>query len=190
VWGQPYPGDCIPGLGRGGAVVVCRVSGLRGQGRCGVEAHGHGSRVVALVGGFGWCGWQWGISAGVPVSKPSDVVLFHRLVWCGVGAGVPVLEAGGAVSFGWHGDVVPRGICGVGGRARCRVVAVAQLCGHAGPVSVDRHDVAGCSLSVGFVVVSGEVVGGVEGAPHGSPPLGSPPSLSTPPLASCMPHIP
>jgi hypothetical protein len=42
------------------------------------------------VGGFGWCGWQSGVGAGVPVSKAGGVV-------CGVGTGVPVLEAGGAV---------------------------------------------------------------------------------------------
>jgi hypothetical protein len=52
VQGQPYLGGCIPGLGRGRAVVVCRVSGLRGQGHCGVEAHGRGSCVVAPGGGF------------------------------------------------------------------------------------------------------------------------------------------
>jgi hypothetical protein len=151
---------------------------------------GTGHTRFLQVGGFSWCGWQWGIGTSMPVSKPGGVVLFRRLAWCGVSAGVPILEAGGAVSFGWRGDMAPQGIRGVGGRAGCRVVVVMQLCGCAGPVGVDCHDVAGCGLSVGFVMVSGEVVGGVEGAPHGSPPLGSPLLLSTPPLASCMPHIP
>jgi hypothetical protein len=64
-------------------------------------------------------------------------------------------------------------------------LGVVWLHGCAGPVSVDRHDMAGCGLSVGFVVVSGEVVGGVKGTP-----CGSPLSLSAAPLASCMPHIP
>jgi hypothetical protein len=122
------------------------------------------------------------VLASVPVSTAGGVVLFHRLAWCGVGAGVPVLEAGGVVLFGWHGDVVPRGICGVGGGAGCRVVVVALLCCCTGPVSVGRHDMADCGQSVWVVVVSGEVVGGVEGTPHGSPPLGSPLSLSAPPV--------
>jgi hypothetical protein len=130
------------------------------------------------------------VGNGVPVSKAGGVVLFHRLVWCGIGAGVPVLEACGVVLFGWHGDMVLQGVCGVCGWAGCCVVAVVLLCGCAGPVGVGRHDVADCGLSEGVVVVSGEVVRGVKGAPHGSPPLGSPLLLSAPPLASCMPHIP
>jgi hypothetical protein len=102
------------------------------------------------VEGFGWCSWQWGVGTGMPVSKASGMVLFRQLVWCGVGAGVPILEAGGVVSFGWHGDMAPWGICGVGGRAGCRVVVVAQLCGCAGPVGVDCNDMAGCGLSGGL----------------------------------------
>jgi hypothetical protein len=78
--------------------------------------------------------------------------------------------------------VAPWGICGVGGGAGCHVVVVALLCCHTGPVSVGHHDVAGCGLSVGVVVVSGEVVGDVKGTPCGSPPLGSPLSLSAPPI--------
>jgi hypothetical protein len=77
--------------------------------------------------GVVWCGVVW---CGV--------------VWCGVGASVPVLEAGGVVSFSWHGDMAPWGIHGVSGRARCHVVAVAVLCGCAGPVGVGHYDMAGC----------------------------------------------
>jgi hypothetical protein len=86
-----------------------------------------GHTQLLQVGGFGWRSWQWGVGAGVPVSKASGVVLFHWLAWCGIGAGVPVLEAGGVVSFGWRGDMAPRGVCGVGGGARCHVVAVALV---------------------------------------------------------------
>jgi hypothetical protein len=106
------------------------------------------------------------------------VALFCWLAWCGVDTGVPVPEAGGVVSFSLHGDVAPWGACGVGGGVRCHVVAVASLCGCAGPVAVGHCDVAGCGLSVGVVVVSGEVVGGVEGAPCGSPLLFSAPFTS------------
>jgi hypothetical protein len=117
------------------------------------------------------------------------VVFFHWLAWYSVDTHVLVLEAGGVVLFGWHGDMAPWGVCGVGGGARCCVVVVVLLCGHAGPVSMGRHGMAGCGLSVGVVVASGEAVGGVEGTPCGSPPLGSPLLLSASLLASYMPHI-
>jgi hypothetical protein len=187
--------ELFPNNGRDRAVVVCCVSGLRGWGHCGVEVHGCGSRTVAtgeevLAGVVGS-----GVSALVCLF-PRPVVWYFSVgwcgvVWCGVGTSVPVLEAGGVVSFSWHGDMAPWGIHGVSGRARCHVVAVAVLCGCAGPVGVGHYDMAGCGLSVGVVVVvSDEVVGGVEGTPCGSPPLGSPLLFSAPLLASCMPHIP
>jgi hypothetical protein len=47
--------------------------------------------------------------------------------WCGVGAGVPVPEAGGVALFGWHCDMEHWGICGVGGGARCCVTMLGQL---------------------------------------------------------------
>jgi hypothetical protein len=50
MWVRPCPSGCIPGLGRGRAVVLCLVGGLRGWGCCGVEAHGYRSHTVALGG--------------------------------------------------------------------------------------------------------------------------------------------
>jgi hypothetical protein len=75
-------------------VVVCCVSGLRGRGHCGVEAHWRRSCVVTLGGGF------WLVRLAMVCLFPQLVVWYFSVSWCGVGAGVPIPEAGGVVSFG------------------------------------------------------------------------------------------
>jgi hypothetical protein len=172
--GQLYPGGCIPGLGRGRAAVVCCVSELRGWGCCGVEAHGCGSCAVAL-------GRE--VLAGV-VLFPRPAMWYFSIGWCGVVLTLvcPSLRlvvlccSAGVVSWCLGVSVVL--VAGPG-------VVWLWLC-----CCVGCHDVAGCGLSVGVVVASGEVVGGVEGTPRGSPPLGFPLLLSGPLLPSYMPHIP
>jgi hypothetical protein len=96
---------------------------------------------------------------------------------------VPIPEAGGVVLFGWCGDGAPQGVHGADGGAGYCVVAVMLLCGCARPVGVGHCGMAGCGLSVGVVGVSGEVVGGVDGMPHGSPFL-----FFAPLFGSCPSH--
>jgi hypothetical protein len=95
----------------GRAVVVCHVSGLRNQGHCGVEAHGHRSCVVALGGGFQlallavgcwhWhaCfqGWWWYFSVGWHGVALALKYPFLRLVVLCCSAGVVTWRLGASV---------------------------------------------------------------------------------------------
>jgi hypothetical protein len=91
--------------------------------------------------GSGGCGW---VSALVCLF-PRQVVWCCSVGWHGVMPVLVIPEAGDVVLFGLHGDMVPWGIHGIGGRARCHVVTAVLLCGCVGPVGVGH-----CNLRQGL----------------------------------------